>query len=94
MDMDKNSVMDNKAGIFMTIAVVGIIMLIIVWIVSGTVAQKAVEKSVAQEPIRTYVTNRMCQFVSPPTQGQGMWAACNDGSSWAVVPLKAGQSQP
>ena len=64
---------------------VGLLILAAVLFTKGNI-----EKKVASEPIRSYVVDRECQFVKPPVQG-GMWAACDDGTSWGVVPLEAGQ---
>ena len=65
----------------------GLLILAVVFFTKSTVEQR-----VFQEPIRAYVTDRHCQFVNPPVQS-GMWAACDDGTSWGVVPLEAGQPQ-
>jgi len=67
---------------------VGLLLLAAVFFTRG-----AVERRSASEPIRAYVTDRHCQFVNPPVEQQGMWAACDDGTSWGVVPLDAGQPQ-
>ena len=90
---------DKNVKLFVAIITVGVLIAIAVLISSATVGRSVrdevyaeVAAEVANEPIRQFVTDRACQFVSPPA-GQGMWATCTDGTTWGVVPLEAGQPQ-
>ncbi len=92
--MDRRGSMDkSKEGkaLILTSAITAIALGIII-LSAVFLTKRTIERRVSAEPIRAFVTDRQCQFVRQPVQS-GMWAACNDGTVWGVVPLEAGRPQ-
>lgn len=83
--------MKDMKPIFLAMIVIGLVLLVVIWLAPGAIADK--QETETEAPLDTFVAMRSCQFVDPPT-GDQRWAVCNDGSLWTVDPLSPSGLQP